>query len=283
MRVLVTGASGMLGSDLVPLLAEEDEVIALSRQDLDITDTTALKDMLDRYSPQVVVNCAAYTAVDRAETERHRAFTVNGLAVQALAMLCAERGIHLCHISTDYVFDGASRRPYTPYDSTRPLNFYGLTKLAGERYIQWCMREFYIVRTSWLYGVRGKNFVKTIMRLARERDTLRVVADQWGSPTWTVTLSKAIKSIIHSGRFGIYHVTDRTEEGITWYDFARAVVELSGLQCSVVPIKTEEYPTPARRPSYSVLDTSLTELTFGLNLPRWDESLRQMLQGLSEM
>ncbi len=282
MKILITGAAGMLASDLLPILSSEHDVVGLTRQQLDITDTTSLRDTLKSLSPEVVVNCAAYTKVDLAETERQKAFMVNGIGVYNLSVVCSELDIILCHISTDYVFDGQSQRAYTPFDPTRAVNFYGLTKLAGEKYIQWNMKRFYIVRTSWLYGVKGNNFVKTILRLAKERNQLRVVSDQRGSPTWTVTLARGIKRIIESGHYGIHHVTDKTEGGISWYEFAREILKYASVDCEVIPIKTEEYPTPAQRPSYSVLDTFFTEVSTGFVPPDWRESLKNMLQALNQ-
>ena len=277
MKVLVTGAGGMLGSDLTETLRGTHEVLAFTHRELDITDRSALRDLISTERPEVVVNCAAYTQVDRAEEERERAYLVNGLGVQNLALLSEKYGAVLCHVSTDYVFDGRKNTPYTPFDNTGPINYYGYTKLAGERFIQWHMSRFYIVRTSWLYGAGGGNFVKTILRLSRERDELRVVDDQRGSPTYTVNLSKAIERIITSGAFGIHHVTDHTGGGISWYEFARAIVDLTGSKTRVIPITTEEFPTPARRPAYSVLDTSFTEISTGYSPPDWYDSLKNFI------
>ncbi len=278
MRIVVTGAGGMLGQDLVPVLESEHEVFAYNHSGLDITDKRQVSDILDSIRPDIVINCAAYTQVDKAEEETERAFRINGLGVHNLALECDRLGIVLCHVSTDYVFDGSKKRPYTPFDNTSPVNAYGESKLAGERFLQWVMKRFYIVRTSWLYGAGGGNFVKTIHRIASERDEIRVVSDQIGSPTWTVTLSEGIKSIIESEVYGIHHVTDRTDGGISWFDFARAIVELSGLKTRVIPITTDQYPTPAKRPSYSVLETYYTEVSTGFSPPHWMDSLRRFLE-----
>lgn len=278
MKVLVTGAKGMLGTDLVRVFRQKGiDVLALGRAELDITKRDETVAKVKELAPQVIVNCAAYTKVDDAEKEKETAYRVNGLGVQNLALAALETGAELCHVSTDYVFSGDSSRPYTPFDQTSPVNFYGLSKLSGEHYIRDILSRFYIVRTSWLYGAWGRNFVKTILRLASERDELRVVNDQIGSPTWTVTLSEGILSVIGSGVYGIHHVTDRTDGGISWYDFASEILALKGLSTRVTPILTSEFPTPAKRPAYSVLDTFFTETSTGLSLPFWKESLKRFL------
>ncbi|MBI1811022.1 MAG: dTDP-4-dehydrorhamnose reductase [Nitrospirae bacterium] len=207
MKILIIGSEGMLARDLMPELKESHEIIPLSRQKLDITQKDAVIKNIKSNAPDIVVNCAAYTKVDMAEEEREKAFQVNGIGIQNLAVACAEMQIPLCHISTDYVFDGRKNKPYTPFDAPNPLNVYGESKLAGEKYIQWIMNKFYIVRTCGLYGRGGNNFVLTILRLAKEQQTVKVVTDQICSPTYTLNLSAGIKKIIESGSFGIYHVT----------------------------------------------------------------------------
>ncbi len=277
MRILVTGARGMLASNLVPILREDCEVVAPAEDDLDITRRDIVFSVLEGTSPDVVVNCAAYTLVDKAEEERNKALLINGLGVQNIALACQDKGIRLCHISTDYVFDGTKSRPYTPFDNTNPINVYGESKLAGERYIEWIMNRFYIIRTSWLYGKAGNNFVATILRLVKEKPEIRVVRDQRGSPTNTVSLSHAIKKIISTGAYGIYHFTDKTEDGISWFDFAEEVVRMSGCKTKVIPITTAEFPRPARRPKNSVLDTALFSLATGLEPRDWKEALKEYL------
>ncbi len=280
MKILVTGAGGMLGRDLTALLEEAHDVVPLDHNWLDITDRVAVSKTLSSVRPEVVINCAAYSKVDSAEEEREAAFRVNGLGAQNLALACNEFGVTLCHISTDYVFDGTGSRPYTPFDRTSAVNVYGETKLAGERYIQWLMERFYIIRTSWLYGRHGNSFVKTILNRSEKEEEIKVVSDQMGSPTWTATLSEGIVRIIESGVYGIHHVTDRTSGGISWYDFAAEIVRLSGNPGRVIPVSSEEYPTPARRPSYSVLDTFYTEVSTGFHPPDWRESLERFIQTL---
>ncbi|HYA32019.1 MAG TPA: dTDP-4-dehydrorhamnose reductase [Thermodesulfovibrionales bacterium] len=277
MKVLVTGSKGMLAHDLIPVLSEGHEVISPSEEDLDITKRDITYHILKRTSPDVVINCAAYTQVDKAEEERGKAFLVNGIGVQNIALACQDIGIPLCHLSTDYVFDGAKMTPYTPFDNTNPVNAYGESKLAGEKYIQWITDRFYIVRTSWLYGKAGNNFVSKILRLSGEKKELRVVADQRGSPTSTVTLSRAIAELIRSGAYGIHHFTDATDGGISWCDFAEEIVKLSGNAVKVVPVTSDEFPSPARRPAHSVLDTSLFPLVTGYRPTNWKKTLKTYL------
>ncbi len=278
MKVLITGAKGMLGVDIVRVMEKAGfDVMAFSHSELDITKRDETISKIKELKPQVVINCAAYTRVDDAERERETAYRVNGLGVQNLALASMETRIVLCHVSTDYVFSGESLTPYTPFDATSPVNFYGLSKLAGEHYIKDILSSFYIVRTSWLYGAGGRNFVKTILRLASERDEIRVVNDQIGSPTCTVTLAEGILRIIQSGVYGIHHITDRTEGGISWFDFACEIVSQKGLSAKVIPIPTSEFPTPAKRPAYSVLDTFFTEVSAGFNPPNWKDSLSSCL------
>ena len=196
MKILVTGSEGMLAQDLKSVLGENNEIIPLSRQKMDITQKDAVIKNIKSSAPDIVINCAAYTKVDTAEEERKKAFQVNGIGVQNLAVACAEMQIPLCHISTDYVFDGRKNKPYTPFDAANPLSIYGESKLAGEKYIQWIMNKFYIVRTSGLYGRGGNNFVMTILRLAKERRAVKVVTDQICSPTFTLNLSTGIQKLI---------------------------------------------------------------------------------------
>ncbi|MBI4697878.1 MAG: dTDP-4-dehydrorhamnose reductase [Nitrospirae bacterium] len=277
MKVLVTGSKGMLAHSLIPILREGHDVIPLSHQELDITNMDSVNKAIRGIAPGIVINCAAYTKVDKAEEERETAFIVNGIGVQNLAIGCADNSIPLCHVSTDYVFDGEKGRPYSPFDNTKPVNTYGASKLAGEKYVQWVLDKFYIVRTSWLYGQGGGNFVSTILKLAKDRPSLRIVKDQKGSPTSTVTLARGLKRLIESGAFGIYHITDESEGGISWFDFAREIISLSKIDATVIPIITDEYPRPARRPMFSVLDTEMTRLTLKMELPNWKKELKKYL------
>lgn len=276
MKVLVTGARGMLGTDLVRGLEKGgNEIFATDIEELDITRFEFLLRMTKNICPDVIVNCAAYTNVDKAEEEPEKALQVNGLGVKNLALVCRDLDIDLCHISTDYVFDGTKEGPYTPDDPPNPINAYGQSKLAGEKYIREITKKFYIIRTSWLYGKNGKNFVYSVLDLANKQSELRIVDDQIGSPTWTVTLARVIIAIVETKNFGLYHATDKTEGGISWYEFAREIVRIFGLKSDVIPVKTDEFGHLAKRPHNSVLDLSSARSVLNENLPPWKESLKE--------
>lgn len=271
----------MLGRDLTLVLRNSDhEVFETDIEELDITKIDQLYKMSKELRPDTIINCAAYTQVDKAEEEPEKALLINGFGVQNLALVCKEFDIDLCHISTDYVFNGKKEGPYTPFDNTDPLNVYGHSKLAGEKYIQWIWSKFFIIRTSWLYGRRGNDFVYTIMKLAGHNREIKVVEDQVGSPTWTVTLSEVISRLVKTKRYGIYHATDEVEEGISWYEFALEIIKLAGLKTMVIPIKTEDFPRPAKRPKNSVLDITMLKLTLNERLSFWQKSLQRYLSKL---
>ena len=279
MKILITGANGMLGKDLVPILKRAGhEVDPTDIEELDITNVKQIKTHIKNTKPQIIVNCAAYSQVDQAEEEQEKALLVNGIGAQNIALVCRKFNIDLCHLSTDYVFDGKKKTGYTPFDSPNPIQVYGQTKLAGEKYIQMILKRYYIVRTSWLYGIYGPNFVKTIHNLSQTQKEVRVVDDQIGSPTWTVTLSHIIEKILSSRKYGIYHVSDLTDNGISRFEFAKEILSRSGSSSDVVPVKTSEYPLPAKRPAYSVLDLSLTNLTLQETPPPWKKSLSRYLK-----
>lgn len=281
MKILVTGSKGMLAQDLIPLLREGHEVLPFSRQEMDITQKDIVLKNIKSAAPDIVINCAAYANVDKAEAagERDRVFMTNAIGVQNLAVACAEMGIPLCHISTDYVFDGRKGRPYTPFDNTNPLSVYGESKLAGEKYIQWISDKFYIVRTSGLYGRGNSNFVLTILKLVREHSVVKVVTDQIGSPTSTVSLSAGIKKLIESGKFGIYHIADDSGNGISWFDYAREIISIAGIKAEIIPVTSDEFPRPARRPAYSVLDTEIMRLATGYIPEKREVALKKFLAG----
>lgn len=287
MKVLVFGSNGQLGFELMKKLEAKDMVpVGFDLPVLDITDNESVLSVITLHKPDCVVNASAYTLVDKAETEREVAFKVNRDGPCFIAKACAEARIPLIHVSTDYVFDGQKDEPYRVDDIPEPLGVYGLSKEAGEQEVRKNINEHIIIRTSWLYGGHGHNFVKTIMRLADEKDLIRVVNDQYGSPTYAADLADAITVIIETIRmnkeaiWGTYHYTGK---GVTtWYDFAREIVELvrRGKKLAVKeiePILSSEYPTPVKRPAYSVLDCSLIEDRFNIRTKPWRESLELML------
>ena len=276
MKIVVTGANGQLGRDLVRRLSAEHEVYGFGREALDVRDPDACRDVLRRVRPDVVVHAAAYTAVDRAESEPDEAFRVNADGTRNIAMAAEEVGAKLCYVSTDYVFDGRKGRPYDEYDDTNPLNVYGRSKRAGEWLVQALCRKFFIVRTAWVYGAHGQNFVKTMLRLARERDVIRVVDDQVGSPTYTVDLADFLARLVVTDRYGIYHATNAGS--CSWYEFARAIFEEAGLHVRVEPCTTDEFPRPAPRPKYSVLDHMAIRTNGFPDLRHWREALKEFFK-----
>ncbi|HJP99975.1 MAG TPA: dTDP-4-dehydrorhamnose reductase [Jatrophihabitans sp.] len=283
MRWLITGAHGQLGSDLQQVLAaapggadDPDEVRALGSSELDITDRRAIAAAVDEFGPDVIVNAAAYTAVDAAEDEEERAYSVNATGPALLAAQAARSGIRLVHVSTDYVFDGTARSPYRTQAPTGPRSAYGRTKLAGEQAVRELAPELgYVVRTAWVYGAVGANFVKTMVRLAASQPTLSVVDDQRGSPTWSADLARGIVALVRSGApAGIYHCTNGGDT--TWYGLTRAIFEELGEDPErVLPTTTDKFPRPAPRPAYSVLSDA-EWLAAGLPpLPHWRAALHQ--------
>ncbi|MBJ7899911.1 MAG: dTDP-4-dehydrorhamnose reductase [Cyanobacteria bacterium RI_101] len=281
-KLLLLGAQGQVGQELQQTLAPLGEVVALDRAQLDLTQEGDLREFLHSQAPAVVVNAAAYTAVDRAEQEPELAEAVNARVPQILAEESQTLGAYLIHISTDYVFDGQKNSPYLETDPTAPLGVYGESKLAGERAILKTGAEALILRTAWVYGVYGQgNFVKTMLRLGKERRQLKVVVDQVGSPTWAKDIASALARLIPQRATGIYHFTN--SGAASWYDFATAIfAEARALGAvlevkEVLPIPTSAYPTPARRPAYSVLSWEKTAAALGAYPPHWRESLRQML------
>ena len=274
MRVVVVGSKGMLAQDLIPIIAKEHETFSFDRDQLDITDKRSVFDLVGRIEPDLVINCAAYNQVDQAETDRRSAFRVNAYGVQQLALACQQYGSALCHFSTDYVFDGKSAEPYQPYDQPNPINAYGGSKRAGEVFVQSILNRYYLIRTSSLYGKGGNNFVYTILRLAKEKDVPRVVQDQIMCPTSTVNLAQGVSKLIHSGNFGVYNLTDGTEAGISWFEFAKEILKVKGLHSKIEPTTSLEFVRPAVRPAYSVLDTTLFTLCSGYEPMPWQDSLK---------
>jgi dTDP-4-dehydrorhamnose reductase len=280
MKVIVAGSRGMLANDLVPLLTEKHETHLFDREEVDITDEDRVLAFVAGIRPDLIINCAAYNQVDQAEADRETAFRVNANGVRHLALACKAFDSVLCHFSTDYVFDGKGHRPYRPDDEPNPISVYGESKRAGEVYVHSLLSDYYLVRTSSLYGKYGPNFVQTILRLAEEKKVVRVVEDQVMSPTWTVNLAHGVIQLIESGSFGTYHLTDRTDGGISWFTFAREICRLRGLDNKVEPATSEEFDRPARRPAYSVLDTSVFTQRTGYEPIPWQQSLQRFLDTL---
>ena len=291
MKVLVTAKNGQLGWELSRTLPNNVEAIFLDSKELDITNSESVFEKVKSFKPDVVINAAAYTAVDKAETDREAAYLVNQQGAENLALACKEFGAKLIHISTDFVFDATKNTPYQPEDETNPLGVYGASKLAGEQAVVKILGEdASIIRTAWVYSTHGNNFVKTMLRLMAEKDQLGVVADQVGTPTSARNLAKAIwllaenQSSEKESLGKTYHWTDLGTA--SWYDFAVAIQELgieAGLldkQIPISPIKASQYPTPAKRPAYSVLDTSLLREDLDISGSHWREALKNMINEL---
>lgn len=290
--ILLIGASGQVGWELQRTLAPLGNVIAASLEgdhgpQVDLADPRSLSRSIQEAEPDAVVNAAAYTAVDKGETECELAQRINAEAPGMLGGLLRDRGVPIIHYSTDFVFSGDADRPYREEDPPGPLNVYGETKLGGEHALMNAGANAIILRTSWVYGVHGHNFLLSMLRLFREKEELRVVDDQIGAPTWSRMLAEVtaqvLGRVLHDGLDvekvkGIYHVTGAGQT--SWYGFARAILEASGIQCNLVPIPSSEYRSPARRPAWSVLDNSKQRETFGLALPDWKLSLKQCLEDL---
>lgn len=282
MKILVTGAGGQLGRALLERSPPDTHCIGLTRTDLDLTDSAAVRTLVEHYAPNVVINAAAYTAVDRSEQEPKIAFAVNSAGVRALRLAAEAVGAHFVHISTDFVFDGQTSRAYRPGDTRNPVSVYGLSKAEGE---DASGAAATIVRTSWVYGRDGSNFVKTMLQLMRERDEVRVVADQIGTPTWARGLAAVVWQLAFQRLAGIWHHADG---GVaSWYDFAVAIAEegyVRGLltsPASIFPCSSAEYPTPAHRPAFSVLDTTRTRTVLNDCGVHWRVNLRAMLDELA--
>lgn len=275
MRVLVLGAGGMLASDLMAAAPAHVELIALGRAQADVTVPSTIAGALDAHRPELVVNGAAYTLVDRAEVEHERAEAVNGSAPGRLGQLCASRGVAVVHFSTDYVFAGDAARPYEEHDPTAPANAYGRSKKMGEEALLDSGARALILRTQWLYGPRGKSFPQTMWARARAGVATRVVSDQVGRPTFTVDLSAAVWQLILAGASGTYHVAN--EGHATWFDVASAIFEAAGVPELLTPCRTEDFPTAARRPSFSALSTAKLARDHGIVLPHWRDALNRFL------
>ena len=291
-KILVTGGHGQVGQSLRNLSADYPsfDFIFVDKEDLPINRFELVSQYFDVVKPAYCINAAAYTAVDKAETDKETAFLVNGDAVGVLASACRKYGTKFIHISTDYVFDGTSPEPYKEDTPTNPVNAYGVSKLRGEALCLLYNPDAVIIRTAWVYAEHGNNFVKTMLRLMKERPAINVVDDQVGAPTYAGDLAKAMLEIVNrqsatgneqpAGQWvpGIYHYSNTGR--VSWYDFAVAIKELSGSTCTVNPISSAQYPTPAKRPSFSLLDTRKIQATYQLEIPAWKDSLQRCLTHL---
>ena len=284
-NILLTGANGQLGSEIKALSKSyENNYFFTDREELDITNQDAINTLINSHKIDTIINCAAYTAVDKAEEDTINADKINHLAVKYLAQAAKEKNIKLIHVSTDYVFDGTNHKPYIEDDNVNPNGVYGKTKLDGENAMQEINpANSIIIRTSWVYSSFGANFVKTMLRLAKERKELGVIFDQVGTPTYAKDLAKTILEIIpkiNNEKIEIYHYSN---EGVcSWYDFAKTIFELSGTECQVNPIETKEYPTPATRPHYSLLNKSKIKKEYNVTIPYWKDSLNKCLRKMGE-
>lgn len=284
-NVLITGANGQLGRAVHQVLRDRSnyQLYRTSSTEnpkegiwqLDISDEAAVNAMIEQVVPDIIINCAAFTAVDLCESEEDKAYCVNALGPKYLAIASEKIGAKLFHISTDYVFDGQASRPYVEEDSTNPINVYGKTKLAGDRFVQELCKKHFIIRTAWVYG-EGKNFVRTMLRLSESGKQLKVVADQYGTPTSALEIARVIAFLMETDSYGIYHATC---EGFTsWYDFAVEIFRIAGKEVSISAIPSSEYPTPAQRPTYSVLDNKALRERHGYIMKEWKEALEEYMK-----
>ncbi|WJI10320.1 dTDP-4-dehydrorhamnose reductase [Methanobacterium sp. CWC-01] len=276
MKVLIIGAEGMLGHDLEAVLGVEHEISTTTIHTLDITDLEKTVKTIGEINPQVVVHAAAFTDVDGSEERADLAYQVNVLGTRNVAVACQKTDSALVYISTDYVFDGTKDGSYQEYDQTNPLGMYGKTKYLGEVQVRDLLDQFYIVRTSWLYGYHGPNFVATMLGLAEKLDQIQVVSDQIGSPTYTVDLAQAINQLIKTPAYGIYHVTN--SDHCSWYQYAQLIFQMKGVEVELVPVTTEEFGSPAPRPKYSVLDNYHWRMQGHPPLRSYKEALKDYLE-----
>lgn len=284
LHILVTGSKGQLGSEIKKISKDYPTIkfTFVDREEMPLDDNDSIIRFLNQLQPNLIVSAGAYTAVDQAENEKELVDQINHLAVETMAKWCSNNHAKLIHISTDYVFDGKSDIPYKESDFTAPINWYGETKLRGEQAIECIMKEAVIIRTSWVYSEYGNNFVKTMLRLMKDRESIGVVNDQVGTPTYALDLAKTILSIIESDNWvsGVYHYSN--EGKISWYDFAIEINKLNGLNCQVNPVSSAQFPTIAKRPNYSLLDKTKIKQTYKLDVPSWEQSLEECLNILNK-
>lgn len=279
-KIIITGCNGQLGKAVRKELAQKSEVVCINTdvEELDITKIEDVMKLVIEIQPYAIINCAAHTGVDACETEVDQAYLINAIGPRNLSIAATEVGAKIVHISTDYVFEGNATRPYTEFDETRPQGKYGATKLAGENFVKQFAKEFFIIRTAWLYG-EGNNFVKTMLRLSETNDKLRIVGDQFGTPTSTHELAKAIVCLLPTDNYGTFHGTCEGE--CSWSDFAKEIFRLNEKEVSVEAITTEEYPTPAMRPAYSVLENTMFRLTTDFEFLNWKDALKVYIKTLN--
>lgn len=275
---LVTGSNGQLGYDVIKRLDQNNiEYLGTDRKILDITNKEEVRRVIKDYNPNIVIHCAAYTAVDKAEDERELFYTVNVLGTRNVAGVCKEIDAKMIYISTYYVFDGEGNEPFEVTDKPNPINYYGQTKYEGEIEVQRLLNKFFIVRISWVFGINGNNFVKTMLRLGKERDEISVVADQIGSPTYTYDFAKLLVERIETDKYGIYHATN--DGYCSWYEFAFEIFKQAGMDFQVNPINTEDYPTRAKRPKNSRMNQQIKQL--GFIMPKWESALHDFINRYS--
>lgn len=293
MKILITGGRGQLGTELAKcfergytelgtpdVLKEKNEVRLIDIDELDISDIKAVKELFGKERYDAVINCAAYTNVNKCETERELAFKANALGPRNLAIAAEEIGAKLIHVSTDYVFEGEGNTPYVEWDLCNPQSVYGKTKYLGEEYVKEFSTKYFIIRTAWLYGYYGANFVKTMRKIATEKGACKVVCDQRGNPTNAADLAHHILKLVTTEEYGIYHGTGEGE--CSWYEFTKKIVEFSGIDATVTPCTTEEYPTPAKRPSYSSLENMMFKTTVGNEFRAWEDALEHFIKNLND-
>lgn len=282
MKILVTGAQGQLGQDVMKVLQDQNlDLLGTDRDTLDITDARGVQDVFLSFKPDVVVHCAAYTAVDQAEKDKDLCYNINVLGTRILAENCRDFGAKMVYISTDYVFDGQGEEPFSADDEPNPVNYYGETKYQGELEVKKVLSDYFILRISWVFGVYGNNFVKTMLRLGQTKKDISVVSDQVGSPTYTKDVADMILSMIQTEKYGTYH---QTNQGYcSWAEFAAAIFEKAGVDCQVNPILTKDYPTAAKRPLNSRMVTTKTFQEFGLKQRDWMEALEDYLEKSREI
>ena len=286
MRVLVTGAKGQLGTDVMEQLnANNIEAVGIDREELDIVDKKACEEFFEKANAEkridAVIHCAAYTAVDKAEDEQELSYNINALGTENIALACKKFDMKLMYISTDYVFNGQGERPWEPDDEREPLNVYGKTKYEGELFVEKLSDKYFIVRIAWVFGIAGHNFIKTMLKLAKERDSLTVVDDQIGSPTYTADLSKLLVAMIQTDKYGRYHATN--EGYCSWYEFAKEIFKVAGVEIDVKPVDSSAYPAKAKRPANSRMEKSkLDEMGFK-RLPSWPDATRRYIEELQKL